>query len=273
MRSTLGLAFIVFCAALSGAQRVSTASAAREYPAPLIREEQTVMVNGVAETWRLQWSARPHTSCGSDDEGAFTCPCMGFAYGESGHLSLVRLRGGKEIERISLDRFFNESPAAEQHESTLQRWPVDAADADAFEKRSIAVDVAKRPPVHIMNFADYDHDGNATEFLMQVGAVPCGKRIDMLVGVSRSDPHLHVFGTASHPRKPLFLQQREWQALRQSSSAVRVVDWACEDHGAETEADVVLRATARGIDGERLEYTCPPNARRLLKKSALDADQ
>jgi len=46
---------------------------ALEYPKPNIREEQQVLVNGVTETWRLEWKSAPHPAC-SADEGAPTCP-------------------------------------------------------------------------------------------------------------------------------------------------------------------------------------------------------
>ena len=70
-----------------------------EYPKPNIREEQQVVVNGVTETWRLQWKSPPHPECDAS-EGmamAITCPCQGFAFGESGDLDVVRLRNGSEI--------------------------------------------------------------------------------------------------------------------------------------------------------------------------------
>jgi hypothetical protein len=109
-----------------------------------------------------------------------------------------------------------------------------------------------------MDFGDYDHDGEQTEFYLQTETLPCGKSTGVVIGVSRRNPRLHVFGSASNPSKPLYLQRREWEAVRNASSGpVRVIDWPCGDHGAETEIELQLDWSADGVDGVRREYTCP----------------
>jgi len=50
-----------------------------------------------------------------------------------------------------------------------------------------------------MNFADYDHDGQATEFFLQTESLPCGKRAGIVVGLSRINEHLHGFGSFRNP--------------------------------------------------------------------------
>src|SRR5258708_14759957 len=72
----------------------------------LIREEQTVMVDGVSETWRLEWRKAPHPVCDAADDMWFTCPCEGFAFGEGGIVDLVRLRNGAEVDRLALAPLF-----------------------------------------------------------------------------------------------------------------------------------------------------------------------
>jgi hypothetical protein len=47
-------------------------------------------------------------------------------------------------------------------------------------------EIAKRPPVQLMYFGDYDHDGAATEFYLQTDAVPCGKSYGVVIGVWKS---------------------------------------------------------------------------------------
>lgn len=223
-----------------------------EYPSRLIREQQTLTVDGTPEVWRLQWLHAPQPYC-SDD----TCPCVGFAYGEVGDLVLVRLRNGVEIDRLRLTPLFTETPGA-----AVQRIPWD----------SMEHDVKKRPVAQIMNFADYDHDGSESEFYLQTDAVPCGKSEGIVVGVSQLNGKLHAFGTATHPNKPLYLLKREWDALREASTgSVTVLDWACGDHGAETETDLTLRWSKGGIDGVRREYACPEDGKRgrLVKTSPL----
>jgi len=129
--------------------------------------------------------------------------------------------------------------------------------------------------VGIMHFADYDHDGGVTEFYLQTESAPRGRSIGVVVGLSKSEPRLHMFTTICNPQKPLYLQKREWDALRYASSGtIEVEDWACGDHGAETQTDLLLRWSAKGIDGVRREYTCPvPGETRRLNVSKREATE
>jgi len=240
-----------------------------EYPAPTIREEQHIVVNGATETWRLLWKTAPKLYCGANESDvSLTCPCMGFAYGESGDLYLVRLRNGTEIDRLHLTPMFKEGG-----EAVVQRWPTDedrhfpSADHEDFANL-----VSRRPTVQVMHLDDYDHDGKRTEFYLQTSTLPCGKSVGVVVGLSTNNTRLHVFGTASNPSKPLYLQRHEWQALRNASSGpVNTVDWPCGDHGADTQTEIQLQWSAEGINGKSREYTCPPNneGRRLINERPL----
>lgn len=132
--------------------------------------------------------------------------------------------------------------------------------------------VSKRPVVQVMHFADYDHDGHAAEFYLQTEAAPCGKSIGVVIGITTTNSRLHVFSSESNPRKPLFLQKWEWEAIRQTKSGTaKVVDWRCGDHGADTQTEFELHWSAKGIDGVRREYTCPlkHEARRLIRMNPL----
>lgn len=248
-----------------------------EYPTPTIREQEELVVDGKPEIWQLVWASAPKPACGANEVSiSLTCPCFGFAYGEEGALVLLRLRNGKAIERKDLTAYFEgqENPAA-GHSAVIQRWAVDH-DRDSkagLESNGddITALVADRKIVQFMNFADYNHDGWASEFYVQTGTLPCGKSVGVIVGVSRRNPKLHVFGTASNPDKPLYLQRREWEALRGASSPIEVTDWQCQDHGAEAETAVRLRWTAAGIAGVRREYTCPEGTepKRLIHEEPL----
>ena len=205
--------------------------AAAGFSQSLIREEQTVVVDGVRETWRLQWSAPPVEEC-KPNELSLTCPCMGFAYGEAGDLFLVRLRGGAEIDRLRLATFFPDYP----DKAVVQRWPVDLdRDLRDYDREDFGANIRKRPTVQVMHLADYDHDGEVLEFYLQTEAVPCGKSNGIVIGLSKQNRRLHVFGTVSNPKKPLYLLKPQWQALHDAKGRVEVLDWACYDHGAETE--------------------------------------
>jgi hypothetical protein len=235
------------------------------YPALLaqavVREEKPVVVDGVTEVWRLVWKHPPKPACSTENVDAFTWQCNGFAFGERGQLDLVRVRGGRETDRLALTPFFDEVPV-DPREAVIQRWETldkDTMDTDALV---LGAEVRKRPVVTVMNFADYDHDGASTEFFLQSGVEPSGKRMGVVIGISSRKSRLHAFGSARHPRKPLVLQKPEWDALRTSEGPVRILDWGCGDHGSETETDLELEATPAGIRAVRRTYGCDASFHR-----------
>jgi hypothetical protein len=242
-------------------------SNAAESDPSLVREQKTVIVDGNSEIWRLQWDSKPVPMCGAHDrELALTCPCSGFAYGEQGALSLVRIRSDGETERVELGPLFpKDHPlvGAGGGRAILQRWAPaesgpkrdwdwDHVDDDRFEAK-----VARRPLSDIMKLADYDHDGQATEFLFQVDTLPCGKHQMVAVGVSKANPHLHIFSSAEQPDKPLILGVWEWNALRHSSHPIDVIDWQCDDHMSESQWKVHLSADAGVIHAAKTYRPCP----------------
>jgi hypothetical protein len=239
-----------------------------EYPTPSVREEQKIVVDGVTETWRLQWTAVPEPTCEAGDSGWQTCPCMGFAYGEAGDLFLVRLRDGVEIDRLHLTPFFTDGSGKAQ----VQRWQADFDnDAKDYKQDEFPALVAKRPTVQVMHFGDYNHDLRANEFYLQTESVACGKNAGIVIGLTKGVPRLHAFSAASNRENPLVLYKREWEAVRTAKGAVDILDWACGDHGSDTETRLRLHWTPEGLDGVRRQYTCPADGapRRLIHEERL----
>jgi hypothetical protein len=228
-----------------------------EYPTPTTREEAAVTVNGVEEIWALRWKSAPKPEC-AEYYMAITCPCNGFAYGEAGELELVRMRERVVIDRLDLTPLIAGAP--EGTGPVLPRWPKQDKDSDD----TAGPEIRRRAVVQVMHFADFDHDGQPSEFLLTTGTVSCGHTYGMVVGISRANPRLHVFGTASQPDTPLFLQRGEWETLRKAVGPLEMVDWACEDHGSDTETVVRLQWTAAGIDGRRRHYSCGEKGRDKL---------
>lgn len=233
-----------------------------EYPTPNVREEQRVMVDGVSEIWRLEWMTPPKPACEPNDD-SLNCPCVGFTYGEAGVLDLVRLRYGTEIDRLPLTPLFTGEAPSEG--AVIQRWGIDYdKDFKDSKRRDFPLLVSKRPTVQVMHLGDYDHTGWKNEFYVQSEAFAC-KADGFVVGVSKRNPRLHVVGTASSPGKPLYLNYREWEALRGASGPIEVLDWECGDHGAEVETTVRLRWASNGIAVSQRTYTCPPD-RKLIQE-------
>ncbi len=228
-----------------------------EYPSPLVRERQAVTIDGVTETWELQWKASPRPACEPSDS-SLTCPCTGFAYGETGESTLLRLRNGLEIDRLELASLFTEANVGPENLPILQRWEPDYdADFKASEKLDFPPVVSHRPVVKVMQLIDYDHDGNATEFYLKTDTLPCGVSDGVVIGVSRSNRKLHMFSSVSKPNQPLLLQRRVWTALGNDSDPVEMVTWECEDHGSEEETTINIQAANGIIQGTERVYACP----------------
>lgn len=237
----------------------------------MVREEQKIAVNGVSEVWRLEWKSSPKSICGPEDlSSSITCPCSGFAFGESGRLDLVRLANSREIDRLELSPLF-EKLFSDQDGAVVQRWIVQEKDFKQNESEDFVKQVQSRPIVSVMHFADYNHDGKATEFFLQTSVEPCGKIMGVVVGLGGTHPGLHPFGTATHPEKPLVMQKREWGDLLHSTAPIKVLDWRCGDHGSEIETELELSATNGLIQATRRVYECTEQGSRgrFLREQAL----
>jgi hypothetical protein len=223
---------------------------------PIVREESKVVVDGVEELWRLEWVTLPQPVCRPEDEDWSYCLCSGFAFGEYGDLQLVRQKPGQEEERFPLTPLFEFADGQPAPQAVLRRWDEHKDDHKEKNPSALAARVKARPLAKIMKFADYDHDGSSTEFMLQIGTEPCGKRMSIIVGVSRKNPRLHAFTSVTHPEEPLLLQDWHWEALRQAKGSVEVVHWPCSDHGYDGIDEYKLRADNGNIFALKRQYEC-----------------
>lgn len=240
-----------------------------------VRDGAKVVVDGVEETWRLVWQGAAKSACPATEiVTSVTCPCSGWAYGEQGKLSLVRDRKGFATERLDLGPFFaagEPPPGTEEGMAVLQRWPEASDDLDRNERDDpkLAAEIAARPAPKILAFADYDRDGRATEFLLQVGALPCGKRQFMAVGVSGSG-RLDVLRTAARPDRPLVMPRHVWDALARSPRPEPLLTWECDDHGSEVRTTLQPRAENGRLYAVARAFGCPSqgNDGKLVSEEA-----
>jgi hypothetical protein len=175
------------------------------------------------------------------------------------------------IDRMAITPLFEELFSGTGAVAIVQRWEQDFEhDSEVINAPDFAQRLAKRPTEQVMHFADYDHDRQATEFYLQTDA-HSGHMWGVVMGISKMNPRLHVFGTAFHPDQPLHLQQEEWEALRDATGPIEVLDWQCGDHGAEEHTTVMLRWTAKGIEGAMRIYACGPDGKpgKLLSEEPL----
>jgi hypothetical protein len=236
---------------------------AGETPEIYVREESAVAVRGVEELWQLVWIGKPSEVCGPDKiDEAITCPCAGFAYGEYGDLWLIRMRGGKEVERMDLGSIFarSEYPQASAGHGTgsVQRWPMQYNDFERYSHGdpNLQAEIRQRPLVPVMRFADYNHDGNATKFLLQVGTLPCAKQQFAAIGVSKDNPQLHALSSAELPNVPLIMSADAWFALLPGRAPQSIVTSECADHGGDTRRELVVSGSGGVIHVTERQTRC-----------------
>jgi hypothetical protein len=269
MRLLFGILFAAVTILAGQTRTISRSTALLAAPTPIIREQRRIIVNGIPELWRLEWKSPPKPACGAEINSiSTTCPCSGFAYGESGQLDLVRLVNAREIDRFELTPFFKDVPAGGRPAAIVQRWELQDKDGDEPDSKEFAARISLRPVVMIMQFADYNHDGMSTEFFLQTETLPCGKHAGIIIGLTRTNLKLHAFGTLLHPEKPLVMHKAEWDSLLRQPGGGQTLDWACGDHGSDTETDMELRATDGTIQGIHREYKCTEagNRGRLISE-------
>jgi hypothetical protein len=200
------------------------------YVPPEVWEAHKVVVDGAAETWSLRWRRPPRFNGCSPWSW---CGCDGVAWGLQGDLELVRERPGAPVERLDLG-------ALREGGAQIPGFVQTPLDEEKTDRAGVVVrpgaqlaDVVKRPHAQAMRLHDYDHDGWATEFVFQVGYWACGQNPSVLVGVSRANPHLHVFGTAEAPARWLVMTYlSSWDSILSARGrTVEVAQHVCGDHG------------------------------------------
>lgn len=191
---------------------------------------------------------------------AITCPCSGVAYAQIGDLVL---EDNAPARRPSGWRWRHWSaglrcgPTRGGKAAVLPRRPMD--DHDVSSEVSPKA-IRARPPGPVLKLADYDHDGVADEFLLQVDALRCGKQLMVTLGTLRGHPSLHALTSADRPERPLALYRWQWEALARDPRPVKLADWPCGDHGTEDETTLLLRADHGAIHATRVTGTCPDDA-------------
>ncbi len=239
-----------------------------------IRQETEVSFNGKREVWQLKWlgEVKLGACTVSDAASAITCPCQGFAEAESGHLVLDRIVDGNFVERLDVSERLKQLPG-DFGGILLPRWPVaggemlECLEQERDGKHESACEqlkqrVQKRAPVNVMQMADYAHDGAATQFLLHVMNLPCGKPVSVAIGVTRARPRLDVLRGAENPTEPLALFNWEWEAMVKVSNLVTVVTWNCGDHGSEVETRDRIEVKGGDISVRREESKCDVHHRR-----------
>lgn len=213
------------------------ASVSRE---PTLHEERDVHVDNVVEHWRIQWRGEPTAEC-----LGWTCQCSQFMFAQRGEADLIRSRPGAPDDVFPLEQLFDghfdlDLPKHGLNEAILRAWPTQAGDEtpDGVDEAVVRA----RPRVTVIDLHDYDRDGRATEFVLPVGGVGCASHRYLAVGISRSQPKLHVLGTTAHPKVPLLLNWAGWDLLRKGRGGT-YVEVECGSGSENSDAPPVTRKT------------------------------
>jgi hypothetical protein len=216
-----------------------------------------VRIDGVDEHWWLEWQRPPEPAC-FDDLG---CYCREFSFGEKGELDLVRQRAGEPEDRLHLTPLMGEeiydSPGRfHKGKAILVRWPATGPD---FEHVPSLTDLGARRSASVMQFADYDHDGRATEFKVLIwNFAPCAEgRLAIIVGIDRKNTKLHAFSAAGSPATPMTLTSESWEEVR-SHVPTTVVESGCGNHGSTTEYSSSVWVDGHGLHIVNRQRNCDP---------------
>jgi hypothetical protein len=237
----------------------------------VLREQREFTIHGQPEIWRLEWAKSPMDYCMYSPDDWNTCPCNDYQYGEMGELELVRWRLGRAEQRLKL------GVAAGWSDVALARWPSRPNDADYFhydlDGAKFPSQVRARPVLAAMQLADYDQDGEASEFMLRVGGhgeSACGHIEAVVVGVDKHSDNIHVFGSAEHPDHPLVLARpSQWEKVLKAKGELELVQWACGDHGSEQETTIKLPIDSAGLHATEYRFDCAAaggNRGKLIEK-------
>ena len=102
------------------------------------------------------------------EDEVVTCPCEGFAQGETGELDLVRMRPDAPPERLPLSPLFGE-PGEARPQAVLRGWMPAKGDGE-MDPGELPRALRKRKRARAMVLSDYDRDGQAREFVLLTGA-------------------------------------------------------------------------------------------------------
>lgn len=230
--------------------------------AEAVRESHQVRVGANLETWQLRWLEKPEWICTPPDPETNTCPCSGFQNGQKGSVALVRLRKGKEIERLDLTPFFGGDYTVTQDGAVLPYKAVLDGDDRRIDDPALPAEIAKRKTVQVMKLGDYTRQGQATQFALQTDTQPCGKHYGVVFGVTPDKPALHAIGSVSKPGEPLFLPMPLWEQLRDFPGPQTQITWRCGDHFSDVENELEIDPSPQGLRVKAREYECDDDGNR-----------
>ncbi len=190
---------------------------------PDIREQRRVVFGGVEEIWRLRFTGAS-TAPTMPPPHEWTCPDRYEAQFDAGAVVLERLRGGVVIEAITAVEGGNVDFGG----GIAAYWQVPNFDEDP-PSRDIG-----NPWETLLDIGDYNHDGDASEFVLPGAHICCGHAVSFIVGVTRDHPRLHVLTWRGGGAMTLPIERGRWEAVRARPRG-EIVTWGCGDHASEHE--------------------------------------
>lgn len=209
---------------------------------PDVREQARVRVDGVDEVWRLRF-VTPSRATPLPPPEERTCADRYDAGFDAGEVVLERLRDGVVVD--ALTHIAGEHPVA-----LRAPWQLYGADHGSPER-----DLGN-PWRTLLDVGDYNHDGDATEFVVDLEHIACGHNSSAVVGVTRRNPHLHVLEWTNGGEMRLPNGGHLWEAVRASARGERV-SWPCGDHGAPEAETLRWSPAPGGLRASTQVRSCP----------------
>ncbi|MFO0608878.1 MAG: hypothetical protein U0324_37275 [Polyangiales bacterium] len=223
-------------------------------PSPDVRESRTVIVDGVAEEWRVRFVTPPGENP-PIPEDEWNCIVGFYNRFDRGDAVLERLRDG-----VVIDRFDNPCGPSGVNDSCAPRLLIPRHVTPYVPGRRTlpAATTDRHPWTTWLDLADYNHDGQATELAAYVGHLACGVEVSAVIGITRERPRLHVLRWADGAAMTLAVDATWWDAVRASPRGEQVTI-GCGNHGYDGEQRVRWGPAARGLWWRVIEREMPPD--------------
>ncbi len=193
--------------------------------APNIRESHRVMVDGVEEEWRVRFETSSRPSEEQDDEGGTCLDAFARRHDERPAV-IERLRNG-----VVVDSLRNACMSGDSGGGCFPHLLIPRRVQSTMRQPSPTPAQLERTPwITVLDIGDYNHDGRAWEFALNIGYLICGHPVSAVIGITRDQPRLHTLRWADNQPMALINDLRQWDAVRAHPRGEMVI-WGCWDHG------------------------------------------
>lgn len=190
-----------------------------------IAEEHRVLVDGVEEVWRVRFTTPPRLPEPLPEDS--TCVERYWERFDVRRAVIERVRDGEVV-----DRLMNPSSGLDNDDVVPLAEAVlvpGRVGLPVGQRRLTLAESERLPRPTVLSIGDYNHDGQATEFVLDMGPLVCGNDYSGVVGLDQRHRRLHVLEWGAPARTFMVGVNIDWEAVRASASG-DVITWSCGNH-------------------------------------------